>query len=772
MATSASPASPHRALCSGVSVLEHLGDGAERNIHNDNSAGAAAVSESLPSDATNLNHLGGSVTTPAYALLVGVALDNQSKILSIPLTSMPTTLGKEHDTKDVNFVGLTECNSSDGDKAEGGSSATTKSGPKLSKSMCCIYYRDGEQGGKLGCYKKKKKAAAVEANNNDEVEMSISGDVDALNGMTYVPYEKPQEDNDKAAEVAPNDIIRLPSMQQTDPLPPSGFFAVECTGRKIIVGGKVLKKGQHAMLSDGITVQIASHCFYFLLPKNADAANNPKSIKVTMTTKTVKVVDSGSQKKKKRDDDNNDSNDDATSDDDSSTVIKSPRPTKKSKSSSTSADNNDSFASTLESKADTELLQMLSEATQSNGWDKHSQNIGTTLATRACRAAANSSKLQKLNKDFAGVTQRDVMNWINKDSDTFVEYETMMLRKIEPKSFGIAMGKAIIRAGYTKSDVKSGRANRWFLPSDVIVAAVATVAPPTMKKSPSASQMKLPTSGGSNHKLPQKPMPMVLPTASSVKEDMEKEQTNKPVTTATNITDDNSGSGSGGAVDITAKEESNENAILPSHEDLKTFVEAWLARPENAQVSSTLLPTAKEKEEIMQGCGVDKKRLESFFYRLRKKLKQKAEGAAAAATGASDGSKTADGGSASVVGATVPAVPQTAATAAPTPTTTTGTDTATTMTQQELENIAASRAFNDAIQSGSPFKVATEEAAAAAAAARANQNLAAAALKSIDTEETVAAEAHANQNLPAAPTASHLEVGTISTDNVSPEKQE
>jgi hypothetical protein len=45
------------------------------------------------------------------------------------------------------------------------------------------------------------------------------------------------------------------------------------------------------------------------------------------------------------------------------------------------------------------------------------------------------------------------------------------------------------------------------------------------------------------------------------------------------------------------------------------------------------------------------------------------------------------------------------------------------MTQQERENIAASRAFNEAIQSGSPFKMATEEAAAAAVAARANQNL-------------------------------------------------
>ena len=46
------------------------------------------------------------------------------------------------------------------------------------------------------------------------------------------------------------------------------------------------------------------------------------------------------------------------------------------------------------------------------------------------------------------------------------------------------------------------------------------------------------------------------------------------------------------------------------------------------------------------------------------------------------------------------------------------------MTQQQLENIAASHTFNEAIQSGSPFKVATEE---AAAAARVNQNVAAAA---------------------------------------------
>ena len=126
------------------------------NSNTHNSVGTAAASESLPSDATNLNHLGGSISTPAYALLAGVALENKSKILSIPLTSLPTMLGKEHDTKDINFVCLTEDNSSDGEKAEGGSSTNNKSGSKLCKAMGRSYYRDGEEGASWAATRKGK----------------------------------------------------------------------------------------------------------------------------------------------------------------------------------------------------------------------------------------------------------------------------------------------------------------------------------------------------------------------------------------------------------------------------------------------------------------------------------------------------------------------------------------------------------------------------------------------------------------------------------------
>ena len=602
----------------------------------------SSSSESIIPSEEEQNTLGGSISTPAYALLVGVALENESNILSIPLVTLPTTLGKDHDTKDVSFVGLTEQNDnndnsnngSDGDKTEGVSN--NKSGPKLSKSMCCIYYRDAERGGKLGCYKKKKKraeAAGVEIVEDQSTDkMTIEGDVDALDGMTYVPYEQPH--SDKVAEFAPNDIIRLPSMQQTDPLPSTGFYAIECTGRKIIVGGKALKKGQHAMLADGITVQIASHCFYFLLPN--DDADNKKSIKVTLTKTKLVVGNSGKATARTKKRDNADDDTDASSADDSSIVNKSPRPNKKSKATPSTPNNNDSA---LESKSDSELLQMLSGATKGNGWDKQSQSIGTTLATRACRAAANSSKIQKLNKELGGITQRDVMNWINLDSEIFGEFERMMLSKIEIKSFNIAMGKALIRAGYTKSDVKSGRANRFHLPSDIVIPAVATVESSTMKKSPSTSQMKsLPTSGnsGGNKK------PMALPNSNKAKDAGTVSAAASAVSVDINNAN-NGGDGSGGAVDGRKKEPSK-SAVVPSQEDLKSFVEAWLARPENANVSSNLLPSPEEKEEIMNGCGVERKRLESLFYRMRKKLKQKQEAGGDAGPTASGASTATDGG--------------------------------------------------------------------------------------------------------------------------------
>jgi len=99
--------------------------------------------------------------------------------------------------------------------------------------------------------------------------------------MIYKPYENNDEDNDneKNSTPSPDDILRLPGMDAASPLSKNGFYAIECAGRKILVGGRTIKKGQFTMLIDGMPIKIASHCFYFLLPK-VPSSVTPSSIKV------------------------------------------------------------------------------------------------------------------------------------------------------------------------------------------------------------------------------------------------------------------------------------------------------------------------------------------------------------------------------------------------------------------------------------------------------------------------------------------------------------
>lgn len=62
------------------------------------------------------------------------------------------------------------------------------------------------------------------------------------------------------------------------------------------------------------------------------------------------------------------------------------------------------------------------------------------------------------------------------------------------------------------------------------------------------------------------------------------------------------------------------NAVLkPTSAELNTFMQAWISRPEN---KNNLMPSLQQKQQIMEELGVDKKRLEGWFYRTRKKMKQ------------------------------------------------------------------------------------------------------------------------------------------------------
>ena len=314
-----------------------------------------------------------------------------------------------------------------------------------------------------------------------------SGEADPLDGMIYKPYENTtaagggEETTEKSTthlHSLPDDILRLPGMDDNAPLPSRGFFAIECLGRKIVVGGRVLKKGQCAILKDGIPIKIAAHCFYFLLPKissdsepirvkvamtspmkplNKQPEKNVSSIKATATTSTIV------EKKEKE----------SMGEDDSSTQQQQPPAAKRSRKS-------DEYDSMFDDKTDAELIQLLASKVTEERWDGEGQRLGTTLALRACQAAAKSTALQTISRTHGGVTQREIVDWINEPTGAFKDYEELMKAKIEKKSVMMSIGKAIIRAGYRKNDTMTGRAFRWQLPQGTLSSDSAGAGSPSL----------------------------------------------------------------------------------------------------------------------------------------------------------------------------------------------------------------------------------------------------------------------------------------------------
>ncbi|KAL3766773.1 hypothetical protein ACHAWU_007436 [Discostella pseudostelligera] len=494
---------------------EALGD----DVASSSSAAASASGVGEKSQHASIQ-LGGpnSSKVPAYALLVGLLLTDDSTpatttprgdIISIPITRLPVTLGKEHVTKDASFIGLKD----DGADQNNNNNNNNNSAHKLSQSMCCIFYRDA-RGGKLGLYKrgrKKDNSNNKNCSSNDGAEEGGGGDEtlhdDPFDGMIYKPYHEQQyQDEDETVTTSPDDILRPPGMESKASLPPCGFFAIECTGRKIIVDKRELKKGQCAMLQNRSTIQIASYHFYFLLPNNTNIKSSPlRTMKVNVMKTTLAPASASAaaaslavkiEKIKSKSAIIDGKNDD----DEDSTNIISP-PSKKARTSSTAAavaaadDDDDeeldedesnlnqsspttttttSSALYTDDQSDIELLHLLSERVlEAPTWDYENQKLGSTLAIRACRAAAKSKSIQQVARDKGGVTIREIMLWMNDRSSSgdseFVEFETMMLTRINKKSFMMSIGKAIVRAGYRKNEFLSGRAFRWNLPKDIIV---------------------------------------------------------------------------------------------------------------------------------------------------------------------------------------------------------------------------------------------------------------------------------------------------------------
>lgn len=276
------------------------------------------------------------------------------------ITRLPAILGRTHKGHDQNFVGL------------GASKA-------LSRNHCIIYYRD-IYGGRI--------------NQRDGAEDFIYSPkqkrLKAPTQTTTTNSGTKEEDDDE--EVEAKDII-LPanftktslssvedeSKRHDSTLPPHGFFVVKCLGKnKIVVGGKTVSKGQVAILTDRITLQLASYKLYFLLPLHNDEIDqNPSILEVPNPEYEAYI----------------------------SSMLKSKTVRKRSIEpySGTSAAAHDEDELSVE-----ELMQKMSDAIKANQWDRRQQMLGTTIAHHAVLDAAKSTECQKIAKKMNGTVSRYV----------------------------------------------------------------------------------------------------------------------------------------------------------------------------------------------------------------------------------------------------------------------------------------------------------------------------------------------------------------------------
>ena len=383
--------------------------------------------------------LGGSVPTPAYALLTGI-LDDPKKddddptkrsVISVPITRLPAVLGRNHKTKDPNFFSLGDAR-------------------LLSRNHVRIHYLDGV-GGSL-------RSAADDGGSDDDSDNSdVENKQGGGGGLVY--HLRSADDEDEAITVG--EIVRPSSMKQ---LPPTGYFVLQCLGKnKITVGGtgkdgRKIGQGDAAILQNGTTVRFAGFSLYFLLPKsNATGGETPK---MQVPNPSYAIF----QKKRAREEakaaaaavEAEAEAAAAASSAAAASATAAKRIKTESASNATGTGGGGGKVGQAKVIADLEalptatLLQRCNEAVASDdAWGRPHQLLNSAVAVHAVLAAGRSTELQAVIEQHGGVTRGEVLNWV-KNSSVFSGWVDLMLGKLEVKSYEKNISVAITRAGFTK----------------------------------------------------------------------------------------------------------------------------------------------------------------------------------------------------------------------------------------------------------------------------------------------------------------------------------
>lgn len=275
-------------------------------------------------------------------------------------------MGRTHDTSDPNFFGL---------------------GPKksVSREQCRIFYQAAFGG-----------------------VLEQKGSSDALT------YQLPK--------VKPKDVI--PAIDDK-PLPPNGFFAIECLGKNKIVVGKIrLDHGEVAQLESGTPIKISNYCLYFLLPTDAPQ-------------KTMSIPNPAYKKPKKR----------------PSTTDSGP-PRKKSSAGG-------ALKNKLEDMSTEDLIEEIT-ALESHQLEHRHKLIRGVVIAHGVMDAARAKPIRKLAKKAGGVSKGAIMSWLA-ESPKYSGYVEHTLRTMELESYRTNISRALLKAGFVRIG-STGRFVKWQLP--------------------------------------------------------------------------------------------------------------------------------------------------------------------------------------------------------------------------------------------------------------------------------------------------------------------
>lgn len=273
--------------------------------------------------------------------------------ITVPITRIPATLGRSHETIDENFFGL---------------------GPKkaLSREQCRIYYQ-APNGGRFVLKENKFVYEAHKGNKKRQVIL----------------------------------------LDENEPLPEQGFFAIECLGKnKITVGKNRVEQGQVAQLESGTPIRMSTVCLFFLEPTDAKE----------------ETMD-----------------------------IPAPKPKRQRKTPKT-----DAMSQELEAASVDDLLKEIREAIDLGTWERRQQLTGTFLAYHAVKDASRSKKIRALVRENGGASRKEIMDWMAA-SRKYGFWVKHTLNRIELSSYQVTVNRALQKAGYERL-TKHGRYVKWKLP--------------------------------------------------------------------------------------------------------------------------------------------------------------------------------------------------------------------------------------------------------------------------------------------------------------------